>query len=157
MKSKINTDFEYREGNLYWKVKRSRMKIGDLAGAIDDKGYRVVSWNSKTYKVHRLIFIMFNGYLPKFIDHIDGNPANNRIENLRPATMRENLCNTRMRINNTSGVKGVSWHKPTNKWQVKLHIDGKATHIGLYDTVEQAKEIADATRLKHHGEFARYA
>jgi hypothetical protein len=157
MKEKLLTDFTYRDGNLYWNVNRSRMKVGDLAGAIDNKGYRVVSWNSKSYKVHRLIFMMFYGYVPKFIDHIDADPSNNRIENLRPTTTSQNLCNTRIRVNNTSGVKGVSWHKPTSKWQVKISIDGKDTHLGLYDSIDQAKQIADAARVKHHGDFARHA
>ena len=75
-----------------------------------------------------------NGYAN--IDHIDRNPLNNCRTNLRFATQREQIINQRMKSTNTSGVKGVCWHKAANKWEVG--IDNK--HVGLYETFEKACE-----------------
>ena len=73
--------FEYRDGELYWKVKYSqRVKIGAKAGALDGDEYFRISINGKRYLNHRLIFLMHHGYLPEYLDHIDGNPSNNKIE-----------------------------------------------------------------------------
>ena len=70
------------------------------------------------------------------IDHIDRNPLNNCRTNIRFATFREQKINQGLNSTNTSGVKGVSWDKPTNKWRVK--IDRK--HVGYYGTFEKACE-----------------
>ena len=81
--------FNYRDGNLYWKISKSyRIKIGNLAGRINKQGYRSVGINNKEYRYHRLIYLYHYGYLPKFIDHIDGNKLNNNIDNLRSAKVK---------------------------------------------------------------------
>ena len=84
------------------------------------------------------------------IDHIDRNPLNNCKTNLRFATWSEQNINKGMHRDNTSGVKGVSWHKPTNKWLAQ--IDGK--HVGLYDTLEEACEVRAEAENKREA-FAR--
>ena len=75
-----------------------------------------------------------------FVDHIDNNRINNHISNLRWATARENQHNSKISINNTSGVKGVHFDKHTNKWIAKIRIDGIEIYLGLYTTLEEAKE-----------------
>lgn len=90
--------FSYRDGDLYWKKSRSGIKIGCSAGTIDDRGYRVIKINGKSYKGHRLMFLYHHGYLPEFLDHVDGDPLNNDIDNLREATKQENGRN-RKRVN----------------------------------------------------------
>lgn len=86
--------FDYRNGNLYWKVRKSyRIKIGDIGGYVRKDGYRHVGIDDKDYKSHRLIFLYHHGYLPKSLDHIDGNKSNNDIDNLRCATNQENAMN----------------------------------------------------------------
>ena len=76
--------FEYRDGALYWKISlNSRSIIGKKAGSLSSKGYFRVSINGKTRYIHRLIFLMHHGYVPKIIDHKDGNSLNNKIENGR--------------------------------------------------------------------------
>ena len=108
--------FEYRDGELYWKVNRYRVKsLGKLAGWIENTGYRRVLIDGKKYQIHRLVYMMHYGFMPKTIDHLDGNRLNNKIENLRPATIEENCRNSIKRTNNTSGVKGVFWNKQTGK------------------------------------------
>ena len=77
------------------------------------------------------------------IDHIDRNPLNNCRANLRFATFKEQTINQGMKSTNTSGVKGVHWHKSRNKWRVE--IDHK--HVGRYEIFEEACEArAEAER-----------
>ena len=99
---------------------------------------------------------MFNGYLPKFIDHIDCNPSNNKIENLREATFSQNQHNTKKRITNTSGVKNVHWYKPLKKWMVYIMINKKRKHLGYFNNIELAELVAQEARNKYHGKYARH-
>ena len=149
--------FEYKDGVLYWKIKFSRsVNIGDKSGFIEKTGYCRNRINGKQYASHRLIYLYHHGYLPEFIDHIDNNPLNNRIENLREATAAQNQYNKKINKNNTSGVKGVHWHVRNKKWQVQLRIDGKPKSFGSYHDIEVAKFIAETMRHKYHGQFANH-
>ena len=150
--------FEYRDGVLYWKVAKSRrVKVGDVAGCLNDTvGYFYIQINKKRYLNHRIIFLMHHGYLPQCLDHIDGNAVNNRIENLRPATISENNRNSRIRKNNNSGVKGVSWDSKHKKWRVQVANKGRSKHIGYFNTIEKAAEVVKKAREELHGEFARH-
>lgn len=148
---------KYSDGKLYWKIQISnRIKAGDVAGCLGSHCYYHLQVNGKLWLAHRLIFMMHYGYFPKFIDHIDGNTKNNRIENLRDASLSQNGYNRKLQKNNTSGAKGVSWHKKSNKWQVKIRIDGAAKHIGLYDDLEFAELVAQEARNKYHGSYANH-
>ena len=152
----LNELLEYRDGNLFWKVNRPHVKKGELAGRLSDKGYWRITFCNRIYKAHRLIFLMHKGYLPVEIDHIDGNKLNNRIDNLREATRAQNIFNRGLMKTNTSGVKGVSWSKERNKWEVQMYVDGKKHNIGRFENLEVAKAMAIAFRQQHHGEFANH-
>jgi len=155
-KSMLNELFEYKDGNLYWKKRLSqRAKIGDKAGYLRKDGYVNIRINNKNYKAHRLVFVFHHDYMPEFIDHIDGNKANNKIENLRSATKAQNRMNISLQSNSKSGIKNVNWHKKTNKWIVQLGINGKKLHFGTYFDLEVAKFVADTMRHKYHGQFSR--
>jgi len=148
--------FEYKDGNLYWKVSNSPIvKVNSLAGTINGQGRKQIGINYKIYAIHRIIFMMFHGYMPKEIDHIDGNPLNNAIENLREATRSEQLCNTKLRKDCTSGIKGVMWHKLMNKWLVRVYKNNKLVYKNYFDDVELAELVAVEARNKYHGVFAR--
>jgi hypothetical protein len=90
-------------------------------------------------------------------DHRDGNGLNNQRYNLRPATHAENMCNARMRKDNTSGFKGVSWDKYTGRWQAAIHVSNKRIHLGRHDTPEGAHAAYCEASKKYHGEFGRAA
>jgi hypothetical protein len=153
----LHQRFKYQNGFLFYKSKpANRIKIGDMAGYKNGDGYLVVEINHKCYGIHRLIFMMFNGYLPNEIDHIDNNRLNNKIENLRPATKFQNFLNRTKRSDNTSGVKGVYWHKDRKKWQVSLSVNKKSKYFGLFDNFELAKLVSIEARNKYHGNFANY-
>lgn len=147
--------FEYREGNLYWKTQRTnKTKARMLVGNLDE--YNNVCLNRKKIGVHRIIFMMFYGYMPEYVDHIDGNPLNNKIENLRAATNTKNQYNAKISKRNTSGYKNVSWDKACNKWRVLLRVEKKPMLIGFFENLELAGLVAKEARNKHHGEFARH-
>ena len=147
--------FEYREGKLYWKIQRTnKTKAGMLVGSFAE--YNTVCLNQKKIGVHRIVFMMFHGYMPDFIDHIDGNRLNNKIENLRPATNIQNQQNAKLSVKNTSGYKNVCWAKSHNKWKISLLINKKFVVIGYTNNLELAGLIAKEARIKHFGEFARH-
>ena len=149
--------FEYKDGNLYWKLNSANnVKVGDNAGSFCSRGYKFIGINRKVYRMHRLIFLMFHGYLPKIIDHKDGNPLNNRIENLREATPSQNGYNKKISKANSSGKKGVCWKKDKSKYKVEITINSKPTFFGYYKDYELACLVADEARSKYHKEFARY-
>ena len=148
--------FEYRDGALYWKAVRRGHKVGSVAGRLDTAGYWRVNTGGRKHLNHRIIFLMHYGYMPDFIDHIDGNRANNLIENLRESTGNQNQHNARTRKDNASGVKGVHLHKDTGKWCVQLKINGKPKHIGLFSELDVARQAVEAARQQLHGEFMNH-
>ena len=149
--------FEYRNGELFWKKTNSpRAKIGSQAGYLR-KGYKNIGFNLKEYPTHHIVFFMFKGYLPKMIDHIDGNRLNNKIENLREANFNENARNSKKPSNNTSGYKGVCWNKTKKKWQANITINNKLFFLGRFDNKELAYKAYCNAATKHFGEFARLA
>lgn len=153
-----NRLFNYRDGKLYWKIKTARrIKIGDEAGSKNNCGYKMVGFGGKLWCVHRIIFCMHHGYFPNVIDHINGNPLDNRIENLRSVTFSQNVCNAKIKSDNTSGVKGIFWRKRDKKWEARIQMDGKRKHLGTFECLEKAKEFLMLAREMVHGEYARHA
>ena len=99
----IQENLEHKDGVLYWKRTCGRKIKGNQAGWIS-KGYVMVGIGGEVHPAHRIIFLMHHGYCPEYIDHIDGNRSNNKIENLRPATLNENARNCKKPSHNTSGA-----------------------------------------------------
>jgi hypothetical protein len=146
--------FDYRDGHLYWRKKTNRNHvITRPAGTINVTGYRVVTINGKKIHAHRLIWLWHGLELPQQIDHINGDPADNRIENLRAADYMTNAYNSRIKSDNTSGVKNVSWCNTYQRWVVQLRAAGKKVS-GRFKTKEEAAMFARAKRKELHGEFA---
>ena len=146
---------EYKNGNLYWKIARSnRVKVGDLAGNKQISGHIRILFDGKKYLAHRIIFFMHYGYLPPIIDHIDGDPTNNHIENLRVANSSTNLANSKLYKSNTTGVKNVV--KVGNKYRVQIKSNKKYINIGYFETLELARLAAIEARKNYHKEFANH-
>jgi hypothetical protein len=128
-------------GHFTWLIapKHTTINVGDRAGSLNSNGYLTITINGKAYKEHRLAWLYVHGYFPsKGIDHINGVKDDNRIDNLREATHAENNQNTIKYKNNTSGFKGVTFHKASGKWVAQIKKDGKHHHLGLFDTPEPA-------------------
>jgi hypothetical protein len=157
-KESLHELFEYRDGDLYWKVRPSNcVKIGDKVGCFDfHTGYYRVRFNNKLHHNHRLIFLMHHGYLPKMVDHIDCNRSNNKIENLREADQYKNQQNQKISKNSSSGYKNVTWRADRNKWSVRIMANGKYVSGGCFENPEDASKKAIELREKLFGEFANH-
>ncbi len=154
--------FEVVEGKLIRKVSTGpNGPIGEEAGWLCQTGYRRVKIDDKTFITHRVIFLMYNNHLPKCIDHIDGNPLNNKPENLRGATNGQNRRNTQSNKNSSSVYKGVCWKKSRHvegngKWVARYYnIDG-GKHLGYYKDEMKAAVAVDEYNRNHHPEFATF-
>lgn len=145
----------HSDGYLLWAVNRKRARIGNKVGTVHPCGYLRTRVNGKLELNHRLIYMLHHGFVSMFIDHIDGNKLNNKIENLRLASNVENQQNAKLKVTNTSGFKNVSFCPQTKKWAVKIRVCGKNKTIGRYEDVELANLVAQESRAKYHGEFAR--
>lgn len=147
--------FDYKDGNLIWKIDRTNgVKANDIAGSKQKSGYVRISINNHPYSAHRLIFLWHHGHLPKAIDHIDRNRSNNRIENLREATATQNQGNRSLNKTNTSGYRGVGWHKKYCKWVARISINGKLKNLGQFSDIEDAKKAYCKAAMAHFGTFA---
>ena len=103
------------------------------------KGYKQGAIFGKRYYAHRIIWLcLYGSFQEQGIDHINGIKDDNRKENLREISNKENQKNKRMDPCNTSGYKGVSWHEPTKKWRAVISIENKQKLIGLFETKEEA-------------------
>lgn len=156
----ISEIFEYTDGALYWKKPAHKSKeylTGTLAGSIHKTGYRHITLFNRIEKAHRLIFMLHHGYVPNEIDHINGDRSDNRIENLRETTRSQNQYNKGMCKSNTSGHRGVSWHRKSNAWQVRVDVAGKRHMIGYFKDLDAAAAAAKEARERLHGEFAKAA
>jgi hypothetical protein len=156
--------FEYRDGELFWKVRPlhhfvdehaqktfNSIRPGKRAGGVTD-GYMEVRMTLSGVKVHRIVFVMHHGFLPDEVDHIDGNPLNNRIENLRAASRSQNMRNTRTQRRTRTGVKGVSIKG--KRFCAFIIKDDRQLHLGMFDTLEQAAAARKQAEREQYGEYA---
>ena len=93
-------------------------------------------------KLHRLVAVAFveNRHNKSCVDHINNNQTDNNVKNLRFATNQENQFNQSMSRKNTSGIKGVCYHKRDKRWRAQITFNGKKLHIGRFITIEEAIE-----------------
>jgi hypothetical protein len=102
-------------------------------------GYRYVTFKNVHYKEHRLIWLWVTGVWPENqTDHVDGDRSNNRFENLRDVTGSENQHKITYNKNNTSGFRGVCYHKDNKRYVARIRVNCKIHHLGYFDTPEDA-------------------
>lgn len=150
-------DYNPQTGLFSWRgnIRHSRMRLGDPAGTTNRLGYVSVFIDGGHYLAHRLAWLYTTGEWPSlFIDHIDGNPSNNALNNLREATQAQNCQNARGK-NARAGVKGA--YRKRNKWTSTIRVAGVNIHLGCFDTAEDASSAYAAAAKKYFGEFARAA
>lgn len=133
-------DYNPFTGALVWRNPLSNYaKRGDAFGSLRTDGRRHGLIRGLRYLDYRLAWLCHFGKWPeKSIDHIDGNPGNNRIRNLRDVSHRENLQNQKSNSANTSGASGVRWDRARKKWRAEIKSNGKNIHLGRFPDFDEA-------------------
>jgi HNH endonuclease/AP2 domain len=149
--------YDRKTGEFRWrKCFHNKIRAGDLAGTIQAQGHRFICIDRRCYREHRLAWFYMTGrWGPPNIDHLDGDPSNNRWSNLRRATRSQNNANRRRPRNNTSGFKGVHLCQSSGKWRALIGKNGHIIHLGRFPTPQAAHEAYVAAARKLFGEFAR--
>jgi hypothetical protein len=149
-------EYDKETGDMTWKVRRGRMAWpGAKAGTMGPIGYKQVGLFGFRYMLHRVAWFMHYGEWPENeLDHINGIRDDNRIENLRPATREQNTQFCKMRKDNTTGVKGVSFRD--GRYLARVRLNGTRKHIGIFSNLNDAEAAIKAAREEMHKEFAKH-
>ena len=145
-------DYSPDTGEFTWLVSSAkRIKIGDIAGSPQSRGYRQIKINGKNYQLHRLVWLYVHGSFPTHcIDHINGVKHDNRLSNLREATSAENMQNVKRYKSNSSGFIGVVRYEQRNKWTAQIQKNGKRIFLGYFDTPEEAHDAYLKAKVELH-------
>ncbi|AUO64067.1 hypothetical protein WM46_04465 [Citrobacter freundii complex sp. CFNIH2] len=147
--------YDPTSGKFTWKVSRGKVRSGQPAGSVNSQGYILIKIHGKNLRAHRIAFFMVYGEQPRVVDHIDGDILNNRIANLRAASLKENQQNRKSKQGSSSKFIGVRWKKQCSKWNAEITIRGKKKHIGYFDSEEEAAKAYDREALLLNKNFAR--
>lgn len=152
-KDQIKNSFvQDEEGNLLWIVGPRKNKI---AGWKDKDGYTLLRYKNILVRSHNLIWLMHKGIWPdKEIDHIDNNPLNNKICNLRLTTRKENCSNQKLQNRRVGQFKGV--FKNISSFYVKIKHEGKQNYLGSFKSEYEAAFIYNLKAKELFGKFANY-
>lgn len=137
--------FEYHReaGILIWKnpPKQNSYLIGQVAGTKQFSNgvtYLRVAVNGKKVFVHKVIYFLECEVLENILDHVDGNGLNNRIENLRKVSNRENSQNKK--VHRAGALVGANWDKSRKKWFSSIQINGKTKYLGRFNSQTEAHQ-----------------
>jgi hypothetical protein len=155
----ISWEFTWKKPNL-----KSTKKIGDIAGYFRNDGYGIICLNRVDHYIHKLVYLWCLGIYPDYVDHLDGNPRNNNIDNLREASHKQNMHNQKLSKANSTGVKGVVWSNWGKRYIATIDYEGKSYtksfSVGKYKEKEIAMEAAKSyiveLRNSLHKEFANH-
>lgn len=164
-------DYDPETGVLRWKqrpregfpsvgawVSWNKRCANAQAGCLDCIGYVKMRLLGRTQRAHRVIWLWMTGEWPDLdIDHRDCDPSNNRWSNLRLATRTQNHANRSMQRNNSSGYKGVSFHKESSRWRAVITVQRRHIELGKFDDIEDARAAYLKAAADFFGEFARAA
>jgi hypothetical protein len=132
-------EYQPDTGLFFWKKGIQGIKKGTKAGHLSKDGYVDIRIKHRLYPAHRIAWLMMTGSWPNnFIDHINRIKSDNRFINLREATKAQNSQNTKIPSNNTSGHKGVVWHKPNRNWCAQINVNKKHIHLGSFTNLQDA-------------------
>lgn len=156
---------DYLEGSLYWKTRPdAHFRTAKAARRWNERfagrpaGRRVgkyfdVELGGARVRLHQLVWFLHRGYWADYLDHANGDPHDNRIENLRACTRSENAANSGMRPTNTSGFRGV--RKVKGRWSAQISRLGKSVYLGTFSSAEGASEAYQVAYREQHREFAK--
>ena len=139
------SDGRVERKSLHPRYKNPKWRLVKLKPRPD--GYFQIEIAERKYYVHRIIASCFLGLdienLEDIVDHKDGKPSNNRVENLQVITQQENNFNNHV-------AKGYYWYKRYEKWMAQIQVNGKSIFLGLFDNEEQARQAYLDAKLIHH-------
>jgi hypothetical protein len=133
-----------------------------IMGISNDRGYKYCGLISndgtrKKLRIHRLMFFCLKPYTlvdgKEEVDHIDNDQSNNSLGNLRLASRKDQLGNTRLSTRNTSKHRGVTWDKSNKKWIAHIHKDNRFINLGRYTNKEEAVNAAKQARKEYFKEY----
>jgi hypothetical protein len=151
-------DYDPDTGILIAKTDRPKCPAGSVIGAKNSHGHLVCRVDYQIYYVHRIAWVLHYGEEPpKIIDHINGDGSDNRIENLRAASLSQNMANTGASNRTTSGMKGAYWSTLEKKWRSGIIRGGKYHHLGWFSTESEAAAAYRAASLELDGPFSVFA
>lgn len=139
-------------GDFSWIASRAgRFKPGARAGYKRPNGYVRINFNGSLYYAHRLAWLFVHDRWPSNeIDHIDGDPSNNRIENLREATRAENCQNVKASAKSASQLLGAHYDSISERWLSQIAIDGRNIALGFFNSAEEAHTAYKTAKRKYH-------
>jgi HNH endonuclease/AP2 domain len=144
----------HKTGILRWRSAVCNVAAGSIAGSLT-RGYISIRTEGVIYRAHRIVWKMhFREEPPDYLDHRNGVRNDNRPKNLRAATQALNMANARISKRNTSGCKGVNYHKRDKRYQAQLAWNGAYVFVGYYKTMKEARAAIAVARRRYHGEFA---
>lgn len=148
--------YDEQTGEFHWcRASGKGIRKGQPAGCKSANGCGRTYWrvrvDDRLYHAHRLAWLYVHGYMPEFVDHIDGNGLNNAIVNLRSCNRSQNLANRGKPRNAESFYKGVHKARQCNSWIAQAH----QQYVGCYQTAEQAAYAYDKAATERYGEFAK--
>lgn len=158
--------YDPETGRLSWRGnagRSGRIPAGTEAGCVFDSGgrrYRQVQIDGRGYYAHRLAWLIVTGAWPAAeTDHISGDTLDNSWRNLREVSHTGNSRNQKRRSDNTSGLTGVVWNKPVNKWQAQITVNGTNIYLGLFDNLPAAIAARKAAERRYgfHANHGRAA
>lgn len=147
-------------GEFHWRIDRPsgngaiKAKAGARTGTVNSRGYEIIVIQYKYYLAHRLAWLYMTGSWPIRIDHVDGNPANNRWVNLREASQSLNVARGRTQKNRSAGRKGTWYDRGTGRWQSYISKNKKRIHLGVFKTYPAALAARRAAEVRLFGEYS---
>lgn len=145
--------YDPEAGTFVWAVSAQGISAGKPAGSLSSYGYWIIKLGRKPYRAHRLAWFLTHGEWPVGeVDHIDGNPLNNRLANLRVVDRAGNSQNRRRahRDHKSCGLQGVAWNKQHKRWQAKIMANKVRYHLGYFDDANAAHESYLAAKARLH-------
>lgn len=153
-------DYDAQTGAFVWKMKTcDKVVPGKPAGGFNAGGYLRLHIDKQFVYGHRLAWFYVYGEWPAgHLDHVNGNPSDNRIANLRLASQAQNNQNHPARKDSASGVRGVMRRKDTGRWRAEIRVDKRLISLGCFDSLEEAavaRKQAEHKYFTHHREVVQ--
>lgn len=155
-------NYDLLTGKLTWKVFRKGTKgLGSEAGSKKEEGYRQVNIDGRLFYTHQIAFLYMLGSIPEQVDHDNHIRDDNRWVNLFPSSNKKNGRNQSLRVDNKSGVTGVSWDSKKKAWRSRIKVDGVDKHLGYWSDKDVAIRVRKDAELlfnfnKNHGSRQEY-